>query len=170
MKEYRNKQQAKQRPTPGQSPLQQIHSPLGPPASSPIHHPSTSQSPMMSPSASASPLTQHSSPMNSPGPIISPSPGSASIQNILQSPGSNMPTSMSPMQTNSMQPSPMQPSPLQPSPMQPSPVQPSPRIGTPHSQSKCWSNRIILYKYSPIEINNAGKIFQNNFFARNNCP
>lgn len=134
MKEYRTKQQAKQRPAPGQSPLQQIHSPLGPPASSPIHHPSTSQSPMMSPSASASPLTQHSSPMNSPGPIISPSPGSATIQNVLQSPGNNM--------SNSMQPSPlqssMQPSPLQSS-MQPSPMQPSPRIGTPHSQSKYYS-------------------------------
>lgn len=127
MKEYRNKQ-AKQRPTPGQSPLQQIHSPLGPPASSPIHHPSTSQSPMMSPSASASPLTQHNSPMNSPGPIISPSSGGPSVQGILQSPGGNTMTvnSKSPMQ-NSMQPSSMQ---------QPSPMQQSPRIGTPHSQSK----------------------------------
>lgn len=132
MKEYRNKQQAKQRPASGQSPLQQIHSPLGPPTSSPIHHPSTSQSPMMSPSASVSPLTQHSSPMNSPGPIISPSASSASVQNIMQSPGGTIPTnSMSPMQ-----PSPMQASPMQPSPMQPSPMQPSPRIGTPHSQSK----------------------------------
>ncbi|XP_023312429.1 histone-lysine N-methyltransferase 2C isoform X6 [Anoplophora glabripennis] len=106
IQEYRNKQQTKQS-GPGQSPLQQIHSPLGPPASSPIHHPSTSQSPMMSPSAS--PLTQHSSPMNSPGPIVSHSPGPGSVQNLLQSPSS--------MPGNNM-----------------SPMQPSPRIGTPHSQ------------------------------------
>lgn len=129
MKEYRNKQQAKQRPTPGQSPLQQIHSPLGPPASSPIHHPNTSHSPMMSPSASVSPLTQHSSPMNSPGPIISPSPSSGSVQNILQSPGNTMPT-------NSM------------SPIQPSPMQPSPRIGTPHSQRKC----LVHFSLSTMKI------------------
>lgn len=88
MKEYRNKQQAKQRPGPGQSPLlmqQQNPSPLGPPSSSPLQN--SNQSPMMSPSAS--PLTQHSSPMHSPSPMISPSPGP--VGNIMQSPsGSNM--------------------------------------------------------------------------------
>ncbi|KAJ8921946.1 hypothetical protein NQ315_008580 [Exocentrus adspersus] len=108
IQEYRNKQQTKQ-VGPGQSPLQQIHSPLGPPASSPIHHPNTSHSPMMSPSAS--PLTQHSSPMNSPGPMVAHSPGPGSVQNLLQSPSSMPSSNMSPMQ-------------------------PSPRIGTPHSQSK----------------------------------
>lgn len=112
MKEYQTKQQAKQQPGPGHSPLQQIQSPLGPPASSPIHHTSTSQSPMMSPSAS--PLTQHSSPMHSPGPMISHSPGPGSVTNIMQSPSSNM-----------------------------SPMQPSPRIGTPHSQGKIIDYRIF---------------------------
>ncbi|RZC33964.1 histone-lysine N-methyltransferase 2C-like [Asbolus verrucosus] len=109
IQEYRNKQQAKQRPGPGQSPLliQQNHSPLGPPSSSPIHHSNTSQSPMMSPSAS--PLAQHSSPLHSPSPMISHSPGPGSVTNILQSPSSIAGSSMSPMQ-------------------------PSPRIGTPHSQ------------------------------------
>ncbi|CAH0559006.1 unnamed protein product [Brassicogethes aeneus] len=113
IQEYRNKQQAKQNPgsgpmPTGQSPLQQIQSPLGPPASSPIHHPSASQSPMMSPSAS--PMTQHNSPMNSPRPLVSQSPGLGSVQSILQSPGGIAAGSgMSPMQ-------------------------PSPRIGTPHSQ------------------------------------
>ncbi|KAG5897188.1 hypothetical protein JTB14_022544 [Gonioctena quinquepunctata] len=110
IQEYRNKHPVKQRPLP-----EQIQSPLGPPASSPIHHPSTSQSPMMSPSAS--PLAQHSSPMNSPGPIISP----GSVHNLLQSPSG--------IRSNNM-------SPIQPSQMQPSPMQPSPRIGTPHSQSE----------------------------------
>ncbi|XP_063909689.1 histone-lysine N-methyltransferase 2C-like isoform X2 [Zophobas morio] len=102
VQEYRNKQQAKQRPVQSPLLLQQNHSPLGPPSSSPIHHSNTSQSPMMSPSAS--PLTQHSSPLHSPSPMISHSPGPGSVTNILQSP-------------NGM-----------------SPMQPSPRIGTPHSQ------------------------------------
>ncbi|CAH1176242.1 unnamed protein product [Phaedon cochleariae] len=74
IQEYRNKHPAKQRPP------EQIHSPLG-----------ASQSPMMSPSAS--PLTHHS-PMNSPGPIVSPSPGS--MQGVLQSPGGGSGMSPSP--------------------------------------------------------------------------
>lgn len=106
MKEYQNKQQNKQqRMGQGQSPLlmnAQSNSPLAHPSSSPLG--STPQSPMMSPSAS-SPMTQHSSPLNSPNPMMSHSPGSNSITNLIQSPNSNM-----------------------------SPIQPSPRIGTPHSQ------------------------------------
>lgn len=108
MKEYQNKQQNKQqRMGQVQSPLlmnAQSNSPLAHPSSSPIHIGSTPQSPMMSPSAS-SPMTQHSSPLNSPSPMVTHSPGSNSITNLIQSPTSNM-----------------------------SPVQPSPRIGTPHSQ------------------------------------
>lgn len=113
MKEYRTKQQSKpQKVAAGQSPclqspLQQIQSPLGPHAASPM----TSQSPLLSPSPSRSPLTQHTSPMHSPGPIISPSPGPGTVQGLLQSPSSIAANNMSPMQ-------------------------PSPRIGTPHSQSK----------------------------------
>lgn len=110
MKEYRNKQQSKQRPGPGQSPLlmgQQIQSPLNHPATSPIHLGNTPQSPLLSPSAS--PMTQHSSPLHSPSPIVTHSPGPASMSNVLQSPGNQTATTMSPMQ-------------------------PSPRIGTPLSQ------------------------------------
>ncbi|XP_050507765.1 histone-lysine N-methyltransferase 2C-like isoform X1 [Diabrotica virgifera virgifera] len=118
IQEYRNKH-----PAPKQR-VEQIQSPLGPPSSSPLQHPSTSQSPMLSPSLS--PLTQHNSPLNSPGPLISSSPGSVSVQNILQSPNSMPTNSMSPLQSSSMQ----------ASPMQQSPMQPSPRIGTPHSQSE----------------------------------
>lgn len=108
MKEYRNKQQTKQRPGPGQSPLL-TQSPLGPPVSSPIHPGNTPQSPMMSPTAS--PMTQHSSPMHSPAPLVSHSPGPGSVSSVLQSPGNPTASGMSPMQ-------------------------PSPRIGTPHSQSE----------------------------------
>lgn len=110
MKEYRNKQQNKQRPGPGQSPLlmgQQTQSPLGPPSSSPIHPGNTPQSPMMSPSAS--PMAQHNSPLHSPSPLISHSPGPGSVSSVLQSPNTQTGASMSPMQ-------------------------PSPRIGTPLSQ------------------------------------
>ncbi|KAL3280233.1 hypothetical protein HHI36_017729 [Cryptolaemus montrouzieri] len=112
IQEYRNKQ-AKQHPGQVTSPHminQQGQSPLGPPASSPIHHQSTSQSPMMSPSASMSPLTQHNSPLHSPGNLLSHSPGPSSVPNLLQSPSSMAGSGMSPMQ-------------------------PSPRIGTPQSQS-----------------------------------
>ncbi|XP_056641929.1 histone-lysine N-methyltransferase 2C-like isoform X3 [Diorhabda sublineata] len=113
IQEYRNKH-------PASKPRQeQIQSPLGPPSTSPLHHPSTSQSPMLSPSLS--PLTQHNSPLNSPGPLVSSSPGSGSVHNLLQSPNSVTTNNMSPLQASSMQASPMQP---------------SPRIGTPHSQSE----------------------------------
>ncbi|KAF5271825.1 hypothetical protein FQR65_LT05056 [Abscondita terminalis] len=108
IQEYRNKQQAKQRP--GQSgliPGQQNPSPLGPPASSPIHH--TPQSPMMSPSASPM-MMQHNSPMQSPRPVISHSPGPSPVTSVIHSPNNPL-GNMSPMQ-------------------------PSPKIGTPHSQSE----------------------------------
>lgn len=89
---------------------QQTQSPLGPPASSPIHSTATPQSPMMSPSASPM-MTQHNSPLHSPAPLVCPSPGSGSLGGMLQSPGNQASSSMSPMQ-------------------------PSPRIGTPHSQGE----------------------------------
>jgi len=133
--EYRNKQQQKQRQQQGpgsvgppnlligppslssNAPQQQsvvIHSPLGPPSSSPIHHPSTPQSPMMSPSPSPM-MQQHTSPLHSPGPLLSHSPGPGSVTNVLQhSPGNTGPGSSSGMSPHSMQ--------------------PSPRMGTPHSQ------------------------------------
>lgn len=107
MKEYRSKQQTKQRPGTAQVNLvtgQQSQSPLGPPNSSPIHH--TPQSPMMSPTAS--PMMQHNSPLQSPRPVVSHSPSPSSVASIMHSPN-NPPNNMSPMQ-------------------------PSPRIGTPHSQ------------------------------------
>lgn len=115
MKEYRNKQQAKQQHAqPGQNPHvmgQQTQSPLGPPASSPIHSSATPQSPLLSPSASASPaMAQHSSPLPSPAPLVCASPSSGPVAGMLQSPG-NQANSMSPLG-----------------------MQPSPRIGTPHSQ------------------------------------
>ncbi|CAG9863833.1 unnamed protein product [Phyllotreta striolata] len=106
MKEYRNKHPAvKQRTV-----TDQIQSPLGHPASSPVQQQSSaSLSPMLSPSVS--PMTQNGSPLNSPGPMVPSSPGHGAVQNVLQSPnGANAAAQMSPMQM-------------------------SPRIGTPHSQS-----------------------------------
>lgn len=103
MKEYRNKQQPQKTLMGG--PATQLPSPLGPPGSSPIHHPATSHSPMLSPQQS--PLAQHNSPMNSPGPMIVHSPGPGSVAALLQSPGGSV-----------------------------SPIQPSSRIGTPLSQGK----------------------------------
>ncbi|KAJ9589925.1 hypothetical protein L9F63_016948, partial [Diploptera punctata] len=121
MQEYRQKQQQKQRqqqgggsglligPPSSQQQSVVIHSPLGPPASSPVHHPSTPQSPMMSPSQS--PMMQQHSPLQSPGPLLSHSPGPGSVTSMLQhSPGNN-------------------------SGMSPHSLQPSPRMGTPHSQN-----------------------------------
>lgn len=128
MKEYRNKQQAKQNPVGGHSPLQQqIQSPLGaPPTSSPVHHGSQSaQSPMMM-SPSASPMGQQQqqqqlgSPMHSPSPLVAHSPGPGSVVGILQSPGGMVGGGMSPMQ-------------------------PSPRIGTPHSQGNICNKFICQY-------------------------
>ncbi|XP_021938167.1 histone-lysine N-methyltransferase 2D-like [Zootermopsis nevadensis] len=137
IQEYRNKQQQKQRqqqgpgsvgppslligpPVLGSSTPQQqsvvIHSPLGRPASSPVHHPSTPQSPMMSPSPSPM-MQQHPSPLHSPGPLLSHSPGPGSVTCMLQhSPGNPGPGSSSGMSPHSLQ--------------------PSPRMGTPHSQSE----------------------------------
>ncbi|XP_060525404.1 histone-lysine N-methyltransferase 2C-like [Cylas formicarius] len=111
IQEYRNKQQATKTGSSSAigTPQSMLHSPHGLPSSSPIHHPSTSQSPMMSPQPS--PLMQHNSPMHSPGHVVSHSPGPGSVANLLQSPGSMTGSSMSPMQ-------------------------PSPRIGTPLSQGE----------------------------------
>ncbi|XP_031333016.1 histone-lysine N-methyltransferase 2C-like isoform X3 [Photinus pyralis] len=119
IQEYRNKQQAKQRPGQlGLLPGQPNTSPLGPPGSSPIHH--TPQSPMMSPSPSASPMMlQHGSPMQSPRPLITHSPGPSPVTSVIHSPNNPLGNI-----------SPMQPSPLQSS------MQPSPKVGTPHSQSE----------------------------------
>lgn len=92
MKEYRNKQQAKQHPMSVQSPMmvsQQSQSPLNLPNSSPIQHPP--QSPLMSPSPSPM-MAQHNSPLQSPRPIVSHSPG---LANVIHSP-SNTSSNMSP--------------------------------------------------------------------------
>lgn len=84
------------------------------------------QSPLMSPSPSSqqsmmavqsplnnNPLMQpNRSPLHSPSPLMSQSPGPGSVNSIMQSPGPQGQSSMSPFSS----------------------MQPSPRIGTPHSQ------------------------------------
>ncbi|KAL1490323.1 hypothetical protein ABEB36_013038 [Hypothenemus hampei] len=82
IQEYRNKQQ------PQVKQQAQMPSPLGPPGSSPIHHPATSHSPMLSPQQ-PSPMAQHNSPMNSPGHGIAHSPSHGNVAALLQSPGGN---------------------------------------------------------------------------------
>jgi histone-lysine N-methyltransferase MLL3 len=69
---------------------------------------------MMSPSPSPM-MQQHSSPLHSPGPLLSHSPGPGSVTSMLQhSPGNPGPGSNSGLSPHSLQ--------------------PSPRMGTPHSQ------------------------------------
>lgn len=79
--------------------------------------PSSSQQSMMavqSPLSQPGPMLPHPgrSPLHSPSPLMSQSPGPGSVNSILQSPGPHGQSSMSPYST----------------------MQPSPRIGTPHSQ------------------------------------
>ncbi|KAL1379791.1 hypothetical protein pipiens_014643 [Culex pipiens pipiens] len=114
--EYKTKQQAKMQAA-GGSPAAQIAppSPLMSPSPSSqqnmIHQP-MAQSPLNNPM-----LQQPSqSPLHSPGPLMSQSPGPASVNSVMQSPGGNHTNSnsaMSPYNT----------------------MQQSPRIGTPHSQA-----------------------------------
>lgn len=145
LQEYRNKQQQKQRQQQGpgsvgppglligppghgsNAPQQQslvIHSPLGPPSSSPVHHPSAPQSPMMSPSPSPM-MQQHSSPLHSPGPLLSHSPGPGSM--LQHSPSNTGPSSNSCMSPHSLQ--------------------ASPRMGTPHSQVLVLHITVIYFEW-----------------------
>ncbi|XP_050308382.1 histone-lysine N-methyltransferase 2C-like isoform X2 [Anthonomus grandis grandis] len=126
IQEYRNKQQP-QKPMMG-APTGQMASPLAPPGSSPIHHPTASHSPMLSPQQS--PLAQHNSPMNSPGSMIVHSPGHGSVAALLQSPSG----SVSPIHTASRIGTPLSqegsPGPVQ-SPSQVCLPPPAPRMTSP---------------------------------------
>lgn len=120
MQEYRNKQQAKMSP--------QMITQISHPGSSPAQI--APQSPLTSPSPSANsqqnimqaaqsplgnPMMQPScSPLQSPSPLMSHSPGPGSNGTILQSPSNQANAGMSPYSS----------------------MQPSPRIGTPHSQDE----------------------------------
>lgn len=71
-------------------------------------------------------MTQHSSPLSSPGPLISHSPGSMSVTNIIQSPTSNMsPRIGTPHSQGDSSPGPVQ------SPSQVCPPPPMPRMTSP---------------------------------------
>uniref|UniRef100_A0A182SP98 Histone-lysine N-methyltransferase n=1 Tax=Anopheles maculatus TaxID=74869 RepID=A0A182SP98_9DIPT len=102
---------------PGSSPAQSLIAPPSPlmspsPSSQqgPLYHPPV-QSPLSNPI-----LQPNQSPLHSPSPLLSHSPGPASVNSsVLQSPGGNHTNSNSAMSPYST-------------------MQPSPRIGTPHSQ------------------------------------
>ncbi|KFB47865.1 AGAP011192-PA-like protein [Anopheles sinensis] len=117
---------------PTSKPAASTPTPVGaPPGSSPAQSLIAPPSPLMSPSPSSQPgslyqppvqsplgnpiLQPNQSPLHSPSPLLSHSPGPASVNSVLQSPGGNHTNSNSAMSPYST-------------------MQPSPRIGTPHSQ------------------------------------
>ncbi|EAA05242.4 AGAP011192-PA [Anopheles gambiae str. PEST] len=126
LQEYKTKHQSGKPASSGAS------TPVGAPGSSPAQSLIAPPSPLMSPSPSSQPgslyqptvqsplsnliLQPNQSPLHSPSPLLSHSPGPASVNSsVLQSPGGNHTNSNSAMSPYST-------------------MQPSPRIGTPHSQ------------------------------------